>query len=312
MHANYVFEEHYDVLDKDFHRLFLNFLNKPTEKVIHQLRINIKQQMAFFRILRALEDHLPLEEIQMPFAAFFKSIGKIRNLEIRQSVLSNEEKKYAITDSYANKLSSSIQEEKAWWQSEESTISLVPFREVSAKVRASINRMPLQNIKETLGEYFFFLIEEIRLIVQQEDLKIEQLHDLRKLLKVLVLNLKLADRLITQAVIPDKLYQRIESYDDQLGEWHDQFITVYRLSAKKSKVDKQVLKVLKKKERMTRKAIINEFGAIYNLSQAVKQALFHLFAQDKPFVIPPRRFKESKYLTIKESLTQLNIIDCMR
>ena len=312
MYAPTVLHEHYDALEKAFHALFLEFQTDPAGETIHQLRVNIKQQIAFFRILRALESHLPLEEIQAPFAAFFKSIGKIRNLEIRQQLLTNEEKKYQVADSYSNKIQEKISTEKLWWTTETEPLSLIPFRQVSHKVKSSIDRLPLENLKETLGEYFYFLIAEIRKTVSQETVKIEQLHDLRKLLKVLFFNLKLTDRLISQTTIPATLYKKLTRYNNILGEWHDQFITVYKLSYKKQKVDKQVLKMLKKKERTTRKEIIGSFPAIGDFISKLEKGIFHLFAQEEPVHIPPRRFKEEKYQEIRESLNQLNLMETIR
>lgn len=309
MYAPYTLQEHYDALEKQFHRLLLIFQNQPEGESIHQLRVNIKKQMAFFGMLRALENELPLEEVQTPLNAFFKSIGRFRNLEVRQGILAEEEKKYAVSNAYSAEMKADIAEEKAWWANKNTSLSLIPFREVSNKIRASIDRMPLENIKETLGEYFYFLIEEIRQTINQEDLKEEALHDLRKLLKTVFFNLKLTDRLIVQAAIPETLYEETKAINEQLGNWHDQFITIYKLNAKRPKVDKQVLKLLKKKERIARKKLIGNFPVIYDLTSKLKQELFHLFAQDEPIVIPPRRFQEKKHQMIRNSFSQMNTLE---
>ncbi|GEM_PF-2378206 len=309
MYVTYTLHEHFDVLEKDFHRLFLEFQISPEGETVHQLRVNMKKQMAFFQMLRALETHLPLEEIQAPFAAFFKSIGKIRNLEIRQTILSAEEREQKIKSEYVEALTHNIQEEKDWWLSDDVDISLIPIRLATDKVRSSIDRMPLCNIREMLGEYFYFLIEEIRQIIQNETPSAEQLHDLRKILKVCYLNLKLTDRLIPQASLSKSFYLTLNELNELLGLWHDQFISVYKVNAKKDKIDKQVVNSLRRKERIARKKIVKAFPTIYDLTTELQKALFHLFAQAEPVKIPPRRFQERKYKTIRNSFSQINTLE---
>lgn len=309
MNVPYILQAHYDNLEKKFHALLIAFQIEPAGKTVHQLRVNIKKQMAFFQMLRTLEPHLPLEEIQAPFSAFFKSIGKIRNLEVRQAIVAQEETNHSITEGFATNLATNIKEEKDWWTTEDNSISLVPFRQASDKIRMSINRIPLHNVRENLGEYFYFLNEEIRQTIHQEKPSAEQLHDLRKFLKVLLFNLKLTDRLIPQSTLSDNLYKNLKALSELLGVWHDQFIAIYKISAKKDKMDKDILNLLRKKERVIRKRILKKFPEIYDLTHDLKQQLFQLFAQGKPMEIPSRKFQEGKYQIIRNSFSQINTLE---
>lgn len=306
----YVFptlHEYFDELEKEFHQLYLDFQETPEGETIHQLRVNIKKQLAFFRLLHGIGGKLALEEIQKPYIKFSRTIGKIRNLEIRQQLVKTEEETLEVKKEYSEQLEKDIAKKRERIKQSETTISLIPFKEGSDKVSYSIDHIPLEKAKENLGTYFHFLLAEIRKTINEEATNMEQLHTLRKVLKTLFYNLKLTDRMIPKEDFSKKLYNKLEKLSMQFGKWHDEFITVEKLKEQPDKVNQKVFKDIKNKEQQSRQELRSKFKNIFELTQRIEKEIFRLFDEDKEITPPPRRFEKTRYTIIRESFDQVNL-----
>ncbi len=304
--------EHCDELEKGFHQLHLDFQETPEGETIHQLRVNIKKHLAFFRLLHGIGGKLALEAIQKPYIKFSRKIGKIRNLEIRQQLVKSEEVALNVKKEYSKQLKKDISTKTKRVKQSNIVISLIPFKEGSDKLRYSIDRIPQEKVKENLGAYFHFLLAEIRQIIKEGVTNIEQLHTLRKVLKTLFYNLKLTDRMIPKEDFAKKLYDKLERLSMQFGNWHDEFITVEKVKKQPDKINKKLFKDLKNKEEKSRQALKNKFKNISKLTKKIEKEIFRLFDEDKEITPPPRRFEKKKYTNIRESFDQVNIGESMK
>ena len=311
MYVPYTLHEYYDELEKEFHQLHLDFQETLGGETLHQLRVNIKKHLAFFRLLHGLGGKLSLEEIQKPFIKFTRKIGKIRNLEILQQLLKTEEIAFSVTNGYSAKIEKDIAKKRKQLKKPSKDISLIPFKEVSDKVRRNIDHIPLGNVQENLGEYFHFLLEEIRQTIHQE-VSIEQLHSLRKVLKTLFFNLRLTDRMIPKEDFSKKLYDKLVGFSKQFGDWHDEFITIEKLRNNPKKVNKKVFKDLKNKERQSRQELRKQFKNIFKLTKKIEKEIYRLFAEDEEVMPLSRRFEKEKYHRIWESFEQVNIGESLK
>jgi len=309
MYAPYVLHEHYDALDKDFHLNYLKLQENLKDKVVHEMRRNIKQQIAFTKMLRALDEHFPIKKVQAPFHRLFKKLGKLRDLAIERKLLKKEETHLKLDKDYDKKIKTILADCKEEVENCNELSSLVAFRQSSKKIRESIDRIPIDNTKEHLVEYFYFLISTTKEILQMVAPDTDEIHRLRQLLNILYYNLKLVDRMIPQATLKEDYYDLLVRINSQMGEWHDEHFTLCQIGQQVSGVEKKLLNNLTQKEKRDCLAIQSNFDALTSLLEDIEKDVYQIFAKDEPLHIPEPNFKNKKYKEIKKSISQMNIGD---
>ena len=185
--------KYYNNLDRQFHFYFMELIRRPGAETIHDLRVNMKKQVAFFHLLEAVAPDFIADKAHQAFAHFYKKAGRIRDLQVERKVVEAEEELLHLGRHLSLKL---VREEKMRTQDlrrYEEDYSLEPIRALSRVVKTHVQNLPLPQMTQRLADYFGILTDSIDRLSRLADRKKEELHNLRKHLKELFYNLDLVD-----------------------------------------------------------------------------------------------------------------------
>lgn len=308
MYITSILHDYYNGLEKDFHEIYLNLQEAPKEKVVSEMRRNIKQQLAFTKILRALDEQFLINKTQAPFRRFFKKLGVLQDLAAERSLLYKEESKLELHKAYEEQINNLLTDKKDKLENAKELISLVSFRHASKRIKESIDRIPTENTKEYLLEYYSFLISAITDILdKQPDTASNE--KLRQLLNILFYNLKLADRMVPKISIKKDYYDLLVRLNSQLTNWHNDYFTLHKIEQQIEGVEKKLIEDLVKQEKKDYLAIQSSFDALRSLMEDIKTDIYHLFSTDQLLPTTKQSFTGNKYREIKNSISQINIAD---
>lgn len=193
-------------------------LNKKNDKdLIHDLRVDIKKIKFALTFIARYQPHLNFKKLYKPFKKIFKKAGEIRDADIKQELLEKYFGKRKIRD-LAKVLNES--EEKMHRQLREKFGDRKSkVNEAKGSAEKKLNELP----RISPAEYADKLQIEVGTCFH-ENMKDEELHPSRKLLKEIVYASKLSEELNT-GFRSKRLYpQRLKELEKRIGAWHDKVI----------------------------------------------------------------------------------------
>ncbi|MBK7476525.1 MAG: CHAD domain-containing protein [Haliscomenobacter sp.] len=209
--------EYYRGLCKDFHRLFLEVNQAYGRDTVHDLRVNLKKQMAFYRFLEAVEPPFSAKEAKASFGELYDLAGKVRDLQVERSLL---RKTVRLDSLFASWLKQREAAYKTLLQEYEKELTLAPVRRLERTVESAIQAIHPGIALDCFERFLKTLLEKIR-----ETLKgtgaVERLHYLRKRIKDLYFNLHMLELLIPETSLPKKNIKALDKFQTLLGNWHD-------------------------------------------------------------------------------------------
>jgi CHAD domain-containing protein len=216
----------------------LPLLEKPRKKytpaTFHELRVEIKKLNALFDLIDSSSKEFRRKKMIKPFKIIFRQAGKIRDLQIEEAIF----EKYmqdGLLKEYRVKLSKlQLKEEKLFYSLiKDKTIK--DLKNKYKKTTAFISQID----NEKVSEYMLNKGEKIKKFLRQPKLETEQLHNLRKLLKIYYYNqmsLSLENKKISQKATLTEL----------LGKWNDGVVTIGHLqkTIEKAKINSEEITLL--------------------------------------------------------------------
>ncbi len=231
MDATKAFMKYYADLDRRFHFFFMELLREPGPETIHDLRVNLKKQVAFFRLLEALDDSFIAEKAIDVFTEFYKKAGKVRDIQVERQVVEAEEAFLHLGRHLSLRLRREEKIRTADLQNYEREFSLEPVRALTRLVKNRLQYLPVDELSERLSDYFGCLIEQVKRTAELGERREKELHNLRKRLKELFYNLQLLDQLIPALRLEQTdEFALLEECQSMLGDWHDYDFAVNRLA----------------------------------------------------------------------------------
>ena len=190
-------------------------LRKPSKKytpnTFHKLRVEIKKLNSLFDLIHFCSTDFKRKTTYTPFQSIFRQAGKVRELQIEDAMLKNYfEKK--VVKVYRKNL------KRLQLKAEEDFFLLVNkklMNQLNKNYQAIIphlHRIHQKNINTYLNKKNNY----IQKLLDQESIQTEQIHKLRKQLKILNYNKAIVDK--------EKSEEKLSKQDvlpELLGKWHD-------------------------------------------------------------------------------------------
>jgi len=202
---------------------------------IHDLRVEIKRLKAFFNFIEGMNPSFKSKKNFREIRTLFKAWGKIRDIQVQQSLAREwESKLHRDLSPYYNFLK---QEEIEAWK---------PFFRAGEKFNLELLTQKKKRIRKALKELSTSLarskaVERLngliyRLIEFGESpiLKEAELHQVRILLKETRYTLEISQGCFPDLGIQDEQIGRLRDLHQILGKWHDAEVTLQFLEAFKS------------------------------------------------------------------------------
>lgn len=218
---------YYDSLCKDFHQQFLEILQNRKREMIHDLRVNMKQQVAFFHLLEHLDPSFSAKAALQSFGDLYHLAGQVRDLQVEKKVVRHRLRPEMYFLSW---LKEQEKEERGKLQTFELEHTLIPIRDLEHDIRRRINHLDSKIFNQCLQSYFDALLNKIRDALAEND-RLQRLHYMRKRTKELFYNLLLLESFFPGFRIKKKLLKKLNKVQEMLGQWHDLDFTWQRLAA---------------------------------------------------------------------------------
>ena len=221
--------EYFTELEKDFHHYYINVLQRCEEEDVHQLRLNMKRQVAFFHLLESLDPSFSTAKALEAYGKLYKKAGKVRDYQVEKKVVRREEKLLKLQHHFSDWLAEQERKRRDKLQSYETEHSLVRVHRLSKLVRNRVQYLSEETFKPSLQAYFERLFAKVREAITPENRSEAHFHELRKRIKVLFYNLELIDQLCTTTHLAKKHMKALDSLQKLLGNWHDRYFTLERI-----------------------------------------------------------------------------------
>jgi CHAD domain-containing protein len=219
-------------------KALLTLLKKPRKKYVpetfHQLRVEIKKLNALFDLLDFSSKKLGRKKMIKPFKVIFRQAGKVRELQIEEATF----KKYIQDDlliEYRTKLIKRQAKEKKLFFALLNDKTKTELKKKYDKIIPFLSKID----QEKVEEYILMKEAEIKDFLAQPHLEIEQLHELRKLLKIYYYNK-------TSLFVGNQTSSKKAALTELLGEWNDGVVIVDHLYKiiKKAKINLEEITLL--------------------------------------------------------------------
>lgn len=190
-----------------------------TPETFHSLRVEIKRTNALFDLLKYCSKKFKHKKTYASFKLIFKQAGKIRELQIEQSLLA-EQPNFHLLQAYSNYLKKLETKELKHFFAIANKNFLVKFRKKYRKI------IPLltQASKKKVNRYMDRKRREIKKLMCKTKFKKTQMHTFRKRIKTYQYNEK-----ILSCESQNLSLQNKKNVSDLLGEWHDYEVVINHL-----------------------------------------------------------------------------------
>ncbi len=195
-----------------------SLLKKPVKKFtvenFHQLRVEIKKINALLKLLNFCAKDFKRKKHFKTIKSVFKQAGKVRELQLEEAALKN----YAVYQglkSYMKNLKRMRKKEKKVFFSMVNNKLTSELKKYNKAVLPFILKV---NEKDTIS-FLNKKRSKIEMLFNEKDLKLEQVHELRKLIKEYYHDWKSLN-----LPEPGELLKLADAFQDLLGKWHDSII----------------------------------------------------------------------------------------
>lgn len=240
-------------------------LRKPSENyqpnTFHKLRVEIKKLNSIFDLINCCASNFRRKATYKPYKIIFRKAGKVRDLQIEDEMLKNYFEKKYIKDYRKILKTLRLKAEKDFF----SLLNKKIMRKLNKKHQSIIPHLREIDNKK-IAIYLEKKENQIKELLYREINQTEQIHQLRKELKVLNYNKAITskEKHSTQDVLPELL-----------GKWHDCQVMIKHLkkTLNRRKLDKNEedqLKIIQSK-------IINKRNTLFD---EIKKAIKKMICQD--------------------------------
>lgn len=185
---------------------------KFTVEDFHQIRVEIKKLNALFKLINFCLKKFEKKKQFRSFRSIFKQAGKVRELQLEEAAL----KKYA----HFSGLKKYILNLKKVQQKEKKNFFLLINKDLKTKLKKSNKNIPSliekKINKKDAKSYLDNRRERIERLTTVKYLKLEKVHELRKLIKEFYYNSKSLN--LSKEI---KLQKETDALQNLLGKWHD-------------------------------------------------------------------------------------------
>ena len=240
---------------------------------LHSMRVNAKQQLAFFDWLAALDDSFPLATARKPTKAFMRKSSKLRDGQMTKELRWPHGKKRR-----TGKTAPMPREKQTLKPSLKFAVERAG--EVEPVVHACLARLAARgDAWESTRRYF---LEQVGLIGRMGAgpsvrRKKKEMHRLRKEVKTLLYNLRAFADMPPGHPSLDASISWLDDFQHLLGDWNDRVVALKKL--KKKHPDKQLRKGLKNERRLFFGRILIRLHGLPGFCTALEASLIEAFSR---------------------------------
>ena len=221
-------------------KALLSLLEKPRKKytpeTFHQLRVEIKKLNALFDLIDSSSKKFRQKKMIRPFKTIFRQAGKVRDLQVEEAFF----RKHIQDDQLVN-YRAKLKKQEA--KKKERFFSLVNNQTIKRLKKKHNEVAPFlsKTNRKKVDIYMLKKREKIENFLGQPNLAVDQLHELRKLLKLYYYN--------QMSLSIEKQNQKIakkEQLTELLGKWNDGVVVVGHLekTIEKAKISEEEISLL--------------------------------------------------------------------
>lgn len=224
--------------------------NKYSPNIFHQLRVEIKKLNSLFDLIHFCSNDFKRRTTYKPFKSIFRQAGKVRELQIEDAMIKNYFEKKVVKDYRKNLKKLRLKAEKDFFVLVNKRLMI----QLNKKYPLIVAHLDDINPKK-INTYFEKKRNQIQELLGQEIIQREQIHELRKHLKILNYNKAIVDkekeRILNQDILPELL-----------GKWHDCQVIIAHLQKTHNKrqlspTELDQIKIIKQK-------IVSEYKILFN------------------------------------------------
>lgn len=250
------FNELWDQMTDDLN----DFLETGDQEKLHHFRVQVKKLRALLTLLDMTIAKSKLSKEFKPVKKIFKQGGKIREAYINLQLSSHYELK---NDDFILNQVNDMEKE------------MTDFRHHAKKYLKTIKSVhdeledELKAIDdEKVNEFYKTHLEQIAVALNENQFN-DELHNCRKKIKILMYNLKIADKALDDNFQLDKDY--LDKLQGSIGDWHDTILAMQLFSAPELN-DKPVITRIKQQNSRLRRSIKELSGDFWKKATALAQA----------------------------------------
>ncbi|MFN7117121.1 MAG: CHAD domain-containing protein [Saprospiraceae bacterium] len=206
-------------------------LKKP---VVHQMRVNLKKQLAFLILMQHVVEQERLAEYAKVIRALQKQLGKLRNCQVQRTkaelIESDLGHEYNISNFLKEK---EADYQEGWSKFIEDTNPVEAMAGIRVLVSAALEKISPDLLEGTILGGFRHILFEIKSLSNIAGFNTDVFHELRVFLKQLIYCWDFLQPHFADLPIEPAFWQVVKQLEQALGEWHD-----YKSLLKKVETDK--------------------------------------------------------------------------
>ncbi len=274
---------YHESLTTTFQQLFAAAIAQKTGKQLHPLRVNAKQLLAFFDLLAVLDKKFPLKKLRQPAKAYMRQTGRIRNAQMKASLIGEFEKQLMLAPQKTNHRLDATKKSRikaAFKTNKQFSLELV--EEAAVKTNKRLNRLAGRvDLWSNMHHYFWEQIDLVRRIGEGIMLnpKTSEAHRLRKAVKSLMYNLQLLEKIKPDFPELALVLHRLDDFQHLLGDLNDHVVTLKHLRKGKHFAFKKTKKLVKQKRNELFCQVQDELNEFTEFCLDFQQVLYRLFSK---------------------------------
>lgn len=226
--------------------------NKYSSNTFHKLRVEIKKLNSLFDLIHFCSSDFKRKKTYKLFKSIFRQAGKVRELQLEDTMLKKYFDKKAIKDYRKNLKTQQFKAEGKFF----ALVNKKLLIQLNKKYRLII--LHLYNVNpQKINTYFEKKRNQIQELLGQESTQIKQIHEIRKKLKILNYN-----RAIVVEEQPEKKLLKLDVLPELLGKWHDCQVIIEHLEKTQNK--KQLSLATLQQIKIIKPKIVSEYKILFN------------------------------------------------
>jgi CHAD domain-containing protein len=227
-----------------------------TVETFHELRVEIKKLKALFELITFCSKKFKSRKTFKPFRTIFKEAGKIRELQLQQTIL-EKQPSFHLLKKYPNRLKKQeIKKTKNFFSLANKRL----IKKLKGKYRKIIYLI-IKIRKKKVNRYRNKTRKEIKKLISKNIFKKNKMHNFRIRLKMYQYNEK-----VFPVAQSSKLISTQTELSDMLGEWHDYEVAILHLkktipSYKTNSKERKHLKTIKAVVTLKRELLFHKINA---------------------------------------------------
>lgn len=215
-------KKYFNKLNKDFHLYLVEVLEQYRETTVNDLRANLDQQMAFFRLLAALDPGFSPSLALEAYGKIYPKSGKVLDLQLATALVAASVAEVEEEKALAARLAKRAGKAREKFRQYAATHSLLPAKRLSSLIRSRLDFLPGEGLQERFSTYITRLFQSVRKTALMEETEGENFHNLQEQLTELYFNLLLILSLCSRPTeFAGRQIARLEDLRGLLPGWRE-------------------------------------------------------------------------------------------